>query len=90
MTFRPRVLVSDANRELKWRGGLFLRGIFDGTHSFVIEPLAKDKVKLHHYEKFSGILSGMIFAKIHTSTLAGFNAMNEALKELCENGKYKV
>ena len=40
MSFRPTVLVADPNRELRWLGHLWVRGLFDGEHSFSIEPLA--------------------------------------------------
>ena len=39
MSFRPTVLVADPNRELRWLGHLWVRGLFDGEHSFSIEPL---------------------------------------------------
>src|SRR5689334_5094327 len=37
MTFRPRVLVANPARELRWIGRLLLPGLFDGEHLFLIE-----------------------------------------------------
>jgi len=40
MTFRPIVLEGDPGRRLRWRGHLLLAGLFDGEHSFTIQPSA--------------------------------------------------
>jgi hypothetical protein len=45
MSFRPTVLVAEPNRELQWLGHLWLPGLFDGEHSFVIEPLGEEHVR---------------------------------------------
>ncbi len=37
MTFKPKVLVAEPNKELRWLGHLGMSGIFDGEHYFVIE-----------------------------------------------------
>src|SRR5262249_6943795 len=37
MTFRPTVLNAEPNRELRWLGRLWLPGLFDGEHAFVLE-----------------------------------------------------
>ena len=39
MTFKPKVLKAEANRELRWLGHLLVPGLFDGEHSFTIQPL---------------------------------------------------
>lgn len=44
MSFCPTVLVADPNRELRWLGHLWVRGLFDGEHSFSIEPLGEGRV----------------------------------------------
>jgi hypothetical protein len=36
MTFRPKVLNVEPNRELQWLGNLLVPGLFDGEHSFTI------------------------------------------------------
>src|SRR4051812_47254696 len=40
MRFRPTVLAARPGHELRWLGRLLLPGLFDGEHSFVLEPLA--------------------------------------------------
>lgn len=84
MTFRPTVLAATPNRELRWLGRFLIPGIFDGEHYFQIVPLAPDRVKFVHGEKFSGILISFAKARLEGETKSGFLAMNEALKSRAE------
>ena len=36
MTFKPNILVFEENKELRWLGKLFFKGLFDGEHKFEI------------------------------------------------------
>ncbi len=36
MTFKPEVLVYEVNKELKWLGHLWVKGLFDGEHRFLL------------------------------------------------------
>jgi hypothetical protein len=83
--FRPTVTKFDPGRELRWLGKLGVRGIFDGEHSHHLEPTGVRATRYTQSERFSGVLtwvSGGTLAK----TLAGFEAMNAALKERGERG----
>jgi len=83
MTFKPIILDIQPERELRWLGHLLIPGIFDGEHSFVIEPLGKDRVRLVQSETFNGLLvpfSGFLL----DDTERSFNLMNQALKECIE------
>lgn len=84
MSFRPRVLVADLDRELRWLGHLWIPGLFDGEHSFAIEPLGPGRVRFVHSEKFGGILRPFLWKMLDTDTRRGFEAMNVALKQRCE------
>lgn len=42
MAFRPTVTKVTQNRELQWRGRLWMPGLFDGVHIFKIEPRGPD------------------------------------------------
>lgn len=87
VSFRPEVLVADPNREFRWRGRLFVSGLFDGEHRFVLEPLDDgERTRLTHAETFSGVLSGPLLRVDRGNTEAGFEAMNEALKRRAESG----
>ncbi len=80
MTFRPRVLAATPGRELRWLGRLLIPGLFDGDHSFVIEPTGPSSCRLVQGETFRGLLVAM-FRKGLDATAEGFNQMNQALKE---------
>jgi hypothetical protein len=84
MRFRPRVLVYEPNRELRWLGQLFLPGLFDGEHGFEIEPLGEGRSRFRQSERFRGLLVAPIWALIGTDTRRGFEAMNQALKARAE------
>ncbi len=83
MTFKPRVLVAVPGRELRWIGRLLFPGLFDGEHSFIIEPMAGNSCRLVQAEKFTGLLVGL-FGKGFDKTGAGFEQMNQALKTRAE------
>ena len=85
MTFKPRLVKVEKNRRLEWIGRLWVPGLFDGHHIFIIEQLAPQQVKLIQKEKFSGLLRGLIMKQIAETTQAGFVAMNRALKERAEH-----
>ncbi len=89
MTFRPRVLVATPGRELRWLGHLFIPGLFDGEHSFVIEPVGARTCRFHHGETFRGALVGL-FRKGLDATGEGFDQMNRALKERAEQASDEV
>lgn len=84
MTFKPKVLKAESNKELVWKGKLLMPGIFDGTHGFRIEELGPNQVRFVNYESFKGLLSGMIMKKIHADTEVGFEKMNQELKTQAE------
>lgn len=84
MTFTPVVLAAEENREFRWKGKLFAKGLFDGEHFFRIEPLGDNQVKFIHGEQFTGLLVAPLLAMVGNSTKAGFEAMNKALKERAE------
>jgi hypothetical protein len=86
MTFRPRLLAVTPEKELRWLGHLLLPGLFDGEHRFRLEALdGGTRTRLHHSESFSGLLLPVIFgARAQSTTRAGFEAMNAALKRRAE------
>jgi hypothetical protein len=83
MTFKPTVLVATPGRELRWLGRLLLPGLFDGEHSFEIEPLGPDRSRLTQAERFSGLLVRPFGGGLE-KTRRGFEAMNRALKARAE------
>jgi hypothetical protein len=84
MTFKPKVLDAEDNRELRWLGHLLVPGLFDGEHSFTIESLAKNRVRFVQREAFKGLLVPLFARSLETNTQRGFEEMNRALKERAE------
>ena len=84
MTFRPCVLVADAGLELRWLGRFLLPGIFDGEHSFTIQPISDGKVLFRQSELFSGVLVPLFRGSLDRDSQRGFEEMNLALKSLAE------
>jgi hypothetical protein len=83
MTFKPTVLAARRGRELRWLGHLLVPGLFDGEHSFEIEPLGPDRSRLTQAERFSGLLVRPFGGSLE-KTERGFEAMNRALKARLE------
>jgi hypothetical protein len=83
MTFRPTVLAAEPERELRWLGRLLVPGVFDGEHSFRIEPLGEGRVRFTQAELFSGALVPLLGRSLG-ATERGFAEMNESLKRRAE------
>ena len=86
MTFKPTVVTADEGKELRWQGRLLIPGLFDGEHYFIIEPLDGNRVRFLHGERLTGVLvplTGLL--GVLKNTLAGFEEMNQALKERAES-----
>ena len=83
MRLKPRVIEFEPGRRLRWLGRLGVRGIFDGEHSFSIEPLPEGRTRFRHGEVFRGLLVPLV-GGILGDTRRGFEAMNGALKARAE------
>lgn len=81
MAFEPEVLVAQAPTEFRWKGQWLVPGLFDGEHYFLLRPSADGQTVLVHGERFSGLLVPLFRGQLNQGTLAGFNAMNEALRQ---------
>ena len=85
MPFRTRVLVADPGRELRWIGHLVIPGLFDGEHSFTLEPIDNTGTHFHQDEEFHGILIPLLRRTLQTDALRSFEEMNAALKARAES-----
>ncbi|MGD1840626.1 MAG: SRPBCC family protein [Thermonemataceae bacterium] len=83
--FSPIVLDAIPNQLFRWRGKLFIKGLFDGEHYFQLVPIDATQTKLIHGEKFTGLLVKPLMRSIREQTLHNFEAMNEALKARVES-----
>jgi hypothetical protein len=84
MTFKPKVLNAEPNRELRWLGHLLVPGVFDGEHSLAIQPLGEARVRFVQRETFRGLLLPLFARSLDNHTQRGFEEMNRALKERAE------
>ena len=85
MSFDPTVTAVEPNRFFQWLGKVGIKGIFDGRHSFRINP-TEHGCRFEHSERFTGLLSWMMGSTMRSQTAEGFESMNRALKERCEAG----
>lgn len=82
-TFRPTVTVAEPDRKFEWLGVLWVRGLFDGRHQFVLEPTAEG-TRFIQREEFTGVFAPLLMRMIGIATQQGFEAMNQAIKERAE------
>src|SRR5215203_2726077 len=59
-------------------------GLFDGEHRFTLEPAGSGRVRVVQQEEFRGLAARPVLAVIGKPTLAGFELMNQALKDRVE------
>jgi hypothetical protein len=83
-TIRPEVLEADPARRFRWLGRVLVPGVFDGEHTFTIEPAGPGRARLTQHEEFRGLLAPLVVKLIAKPTLASFHQMNQALKTRVE------
>ncbi|MGA7799405.1 MAG: SRPBCC domain-containing protein [Gammaproteobacteria bacterium] len=84
MAFRPMVVTVRPRGELGWIGRLGVPGLFDGEHSFRIDPLTGGRVNFIQREVFTGVLVPLVWRALNRRVRAGFEAMNAALRARAE------
>lgn len=84
MRFKPLVLKNEKLIEFRWKGHLFIKGLFDGEHYFKLEAISESQTRFIHGELFSGVLVSVLLKMIGVNTKNGFESMNEALKKEAE------
>lgn len=84
MQFTPIVKKADYLHEIRWKGQLWIPGIFDGEHIFELHVRGKETCIFRQREKFSGILVPFLWNKIEPKTREGFSLMNQKLKKRAE------
>ena len=80
MTFTPVIKTIENQKELKWLGHLWIKGLFDGEHQFVLHSNPDGSTTFGHNEVFNGILVPFFVKKLDIDTKKGFEQMNMALK----------
>jgi hypothetical protein len=83
ITLKPEVTVVEDGKSFEWLGKLGFSGVFDGRHRFDIEA-TETGTKLTQSEELDGVLVRLMTKSLDSSTKAGFEAMNAALKARAE------
>ena len=83
MVFNPTVLVVRPEQDLCWRGSVWIRGIFDGTHCIHLRSVTEG-TRLKQIESFSGLLVGRLTEDVIEETQRNFQAMDDAVKQRAE------
>ena len=83
LTFKPVVVAYEPQKELRWLGKFFIKGVFDGEHQFKLIDNKNGTTTFIQSETFTGILVG-VFKNNLNNTKTGFEQMNLELKELAE------
>ena len=84
MTIKPKVRKVEPGKEFRWKGKMFIPGLFDGEHIFELRAI-DGGCHFTQREEFTGILVTIMLRLIGKKTLRGFNEMNAALKQRVES-----
>jgi hypothetical protein len=84
MMLHCTVIKVEPNVELRWKYHVGLPILFQGEHSFRIEPIGTDKVRFVDHEIFNGLLVSSQAKDIDTNSRYGFEEMDKALKVRAE------
>jgi hypothetical protein len=83
VTFRPRVLDVEPGRLIRWKGQLWVPGLFDGRHALSVEPLGETRSRFTSHEEVSGLLVPVLGTVMRASQ-KGFEQMAAAVRRRVE------
>jgi hypothetical protein len=86
VTLTVKVLAADPPRQIRWKGYLWIPGLFDGEHSFEIQADTGGIIKLAQRETFTGLLLPFL-GKTLRDTKQEFERMNAAVRDAAEQGE---
>ena len=87
--FRPKLLVVDPDRELRWQGNPGVPGLFESEHGFIIQPKRGGGTLLAHDMVFYGLLAPLLWKRLEEKTVGPFEEMNRALRDRVESGEMR-
>ena len=85
VTLTVKVLAADPPRQIRWKGYLWIPGLFDGEHSFEIRADIMGITMLFQHETFSGLLLPFL-GKTLRDTKQEFERMNAAIRDAAAKG----
>ncbi|MEJ2507900.1 MAG: SRPBCC domain-containing protein, partial [Gammaproteobacteria bacterium] len=83
--FRPMVLMVAAPSQLRWLGRLWLPGLLDIEHTFLIENGDGGPVRFVQRARIEGFVALCLRHRLESELLGSFEAMNHALKRRVEH-----
>jgi hypothetical protein len=83
MSFKPTMVEVVPQRALRWRASLLMSSLLEGEQVFHLEDKGRTS-KLHHTQRFSGLLLPLFGTELYEMTRTGFEAMNAALRSRAE------
>jgi hypothetical protein len=84
-TLTVKILVVNPQREIRWKGYLWLPWLFDGEHSFEILGDTGETTLLIQRETFTGLLLPFLSGTLSDTELE-FETMNAAIRDQAEQG----
>jgi hypothetical protein len=82
--FHPRILNYVPGTLIRWKGILWIPGLFDGRHALLVESLGEGRSRFTTHEDVSGILLPVL-GKAMRASQQGFDEMSRALKKRAES-----
>lgn len=83
-TFRPKLMVVDPNRELRWLGWPRIPKFFDSEHYWIIDEKPSGKTHLLHGTVVYGLLAPLAGKAMERQSRGPFEDMNRAHKRRAE------
>lgn len=83
VTVRPTLSSVVPGQELRWKGALGPGGLFDGEHTFRLQPLGRG-THFVQQERFTGALVPLVLPHLTDRIQQGFEEMNAALRTRAE------
>ncbi len=84
MTLHCTVTKAEPNKQLAWKYHVGLPFLWQGEHSFTIEPLGAGRVRFIDQEVFTGLLIPLQSKAADAVTRRDFESMDKALKARAE------
>jgi hypothetical protein len=80
-----RVLSIVPEREARWAGHLLFDALLRAEHYHLIDPIAPERIRLRHGERFTGVLAVILAPLIALWAPGRYRAVNRALKQRAEH-----
>jgi hypothetical protein len=83
-TFRPKLMIVEPGRELRWLGWPRFPGLFDTEHYWIMDELTGGRAHLLHGTSVYGLLAPLAGKAMERTSRGPFEDMNRAHKRRAE------